>query len=207
LFDFFNDIIVYGRTHKSNRKDLRSIQKRGRKTLEVVDDSLITQNEVDRKSLQLLLLHSQFNKKIRFTLSSQGIHQLRVGDVISVEIPRENIDLNQYIVLEIKHELTGLMTIELGRYIKDLSDLFSELLLANKETKSFFRSDSFDEKASTYNFLEEVKLKELRLLVRKRTTTGAYRIGFDGTLGTTTNTIGFNGGTVTTTTLIDEDLT
>ena len=51
------------------------------------------------------------------------------------------------------------MTIELGRYIKDLSDLFSELLLANKETKSFFRSDSFDEKASTYNFLEEIKLK------------------------------------------------
>ena len=206
LFDFYNDIIVYGRTHKSNRKDLRSIQKRGRKTLEVIDDTLITQSEVDRKSLQLLLLHSQFNKKIRFTMSSTGINQIRAGDLINVEIPRENIELAQYIVLEVRHELTGLISLELGRFSKDLSDLFSEILLANKETKSFLRSNSFDEKASTYNFLEEVKLKELRLLVRKRTTTGAYRIGFDATLGTTTNTIGFNGGTVTTTTLIDEDL-
>ena len=42
-FAFYNEIILYGSSHKSTKKDLRSIKKVGRKTLEVFDNKLTTQ--------------------------------------------------------------------------------------------------------------------------------------------------------------------
>lgn len=206
LFDFHNDIIVYGRSHRANRKDLRSIQKRGRKTLEFVDDNLLTQDEVDEKALQLLLIHSQFNSKMKITVSPKGLNQLRAGDIINVEIKRENIPLSRFIVLQVTHNLYGLMELEIGRYNKDLSDLFSEILLSNKKTNASLRSSTFNNRSESYNFLETIKPKEIRLLVRKRATTGTFKLGFSTTLNNGSKTLGFGGGTVTTTTLIDEDL-
>jgi len=127
LFDFYNEIIVYGNSNKSVRKDLRSIQKRGRKTLEHHDKSLITQEEVDKKALELLRLHTSFNQKLVITVSSNGLSQLRAGDIVNVEVTQENIELSQYMVLQIQHDLKGLMKLELGKYTKQLEDLFSEL--------------------------------------------------------------------------------
>ena len=51
MFDFYNEIIVYGFKHKSQRKDLRSIKSIGVKTLEFYDDKLKTQEECDEKKL------------------------------------------------------------------------------------------------------------------------------------------------------------
>ncbi len=68
LFDFYNEIIVYGSSHKASRKDIRSINKRGRKTLEVVDSTLLTQEEVDKRATKLLRIHSRFNQKLTFTM-------------------------------------------------------------------------------------------------------------------------------------------
>ena len=64
LFDFYNEIIVYGATHKATRKDIRSIQKRGRKNTEVVDGTLTTQGDVEKEQSDLLRLHSKFNQKV-----------------------------------------------------------------------------------------------------------------------------------------------
>lgn len=208
LFDFYNEINVYGQEHKATRKDLRSMQKRGRKTLEVVDNTLITQEEVDKKATKLLRTHSKLNEKLTFTMQNKGINQLRVGDVVNVNIPRENIEFGEYIVLEMEHRLTGFTKLQLGRYSKDLSDIFSELLISSKETKSALRSSNLNNNEVSYNFLETLKTKELKLLVRKREATGdASTLGFGFTFNVNTTAFGFTSGQgILITNLVEEDL-
>ena len=204
LFDFYNEIIVYGSSHKATRKDIRSMNKRGRKTLEVVDGTLLTQEEVDKRATKLLRIHSRFNQKLSFTMQSKGINQLRVGDIVTVSIPRENIETGEFIVLEMEHQLSGFIKLQLGRYTKDLSDIFSELLIASKETKSALRSANLTYNEISFNFLDTLNTKELKLLVRKRGSTGAA-LGFTTPLGFGLP-LGFGAGTITITDLVEEDL-
>ena len=206
LFDFFNEIIVYGSSHKATRKDIRSINSRGRKTLEVVDGTLLTQEEVDKRATKLLRIHSRFNQKLSFTMQNKGINQLRVGDIVTVSLPRENIETGEFIVLEMEHQLTGFIKLQLGRYTKDLSDIFSELLIASKETKSALRSADLTSNEVSFNFLNTLNTKELKLLVRKREASGGRTLGFGTALGFTAK-LGFTGGaTITITDLLEEDL-
>lgn len=184
LFDFYNEIIVYGSKHKATRKNIRSIIKRGRKTLEVVDEMILTQEEVDKKATQLLILHSRFNQKLSFTMQNKGINQLRVGDIIGVSIPRENIERGQFIILELEHLLTGFITLKLGRYAKGLSDIFSELIISSKQTKTALRSNNLSSNEISYNLIDTLNTKELKLLIRKRDASGASRrLGFSTQLG------------------------
>ena len=206
VFDFHNEVIVYGSSHKAIRKDIRSIQKRGRKTLEVVDNTLGTKQEVEKRATALIRLHSTLNEKISIKLNNRGINQLRVGDIIHVEITRENIPMREYIVLEMEHELTGFVTLELGRYSKDLADVFSELFLSNRENKAALRSKNTDTNELGFNFLDSVNVKELKLLIRTRTASGGFKFGFGTAFNTATAPFGFSGGTITYNTLIDEDL-
>lgn len=206
LFDFFNEINVYGNAHKTTRKDLRSIQKRGRKTLEVVDNTLLTQEEVDKQATRLLRIHSRLNQKLTFTLHQKGINQLRVGDIVNVSIPRENIEMNEYIVLEMEFQLNGFIKLQLGRYSKDLSDVFSELLISSKETKAALRSSNLRTNEISYNFLDTVDTKEIKLLVRKREASGGRTLGFGTALGFSLQ-LGFTSGeAVTITDLVEKDL-
>ena len=206
VFDFYNEIIVYGGAHKSIRKDIRSIQKRGRKTLEVNDKTLMSQEDVNSRALKLLRMHTTLNEKLTFSMESKGISQLRVGDIVGVEINRENIPLSEYIVLEMKHELTGFITLQLGKYHKDLSDIFAELLMANKETKSALRNKDLVSNEQVYNFLEKLKVKQLKLLVRSRNASGGFKFGFGNALNTATTPFGFSEGTITYNTLVEEDV-
>ena len=207
LFDFYNEIIVYGNAHKATRKDIRSMQKRGRKTLEVVDGSLLTQEEVDKQAQKLLRIHSKLNQKLTLTMSSRGINQLRPGDIVNVEITRENIELSEYIVLQMEHNITGFMKLELGRYSKDLSDVFSELLVSSKQTKAALRSSSLVANEISYNFLNTLDTKELKLLVRKREASDGATLGFGSELNTGTTELGFEGGaTIVLTEILEEDL-
>lgn len=204
LFDFYNEIIVYGNSHKSVRKDIKSIQKRGRKTLEVIDTTLLTQQETDSEATKLIQLHSKMNQKLSFVMDSKGISQLRVGDIVAVEIERENIPMAQYIVLEMNHRLDGLIRLELGRYAKGLEDVFSELFVSNKQTKTSLRSKELQTNELAFNFLESFKVKDLRLLIRTRTASGGFKFGFSTAFNTATTA--FNVGSITFTTLLDEDL-
>jgi len=205
-FDLHNEIIVYGNSHKSQRKDLRSIQKVGRKTLEVFERELVTQHDVDMRAKELLKLHSTINTKLILTLSSKGLGQLRAGDIIQVEIERENVQLSQYMVLQIEHKLSGILKLELGRFSKQLEDRFAELLISNKKTNSAIRSQKFNEKNVNFDFIENLSINELRLVIRKRVSSGGNSLGFGITLNTGTTSLGFGGGTITLTTLLDEDL-
>jgi hypothetical protein len=206
-FDLHNEIIVYGNSHKATKKDLRSIQKRGRKTLEVFERELITQDEVDKRAKELLKLHSTLNTKLILTVSSKGLGQLRAGDIIQVEIERENIERSQYMVLQIEHRMTGLLKLELGRYSKQLEDRFAELLISNKKTNSAIRNQKFSEPSTSFDFLDDLGIKPLRLHIRTRTSSGGATLGFGTTLNTSTAELGFEGGAaITLTTLVDEEL-
>ena len=204
LYDLYNEIIVYGNTYRGTRKNLPSIQKLGRKTLEVFEEELITQEEVDNRAITLLLLHSKLNDKITITVSHKGLSQLKAGDIINFELQSENIQNNEYMVLQITHALSGLITLQLGQYHKLLEDRFSELLIQNKKIKTTIRSSKFPELNPSVTFLESMKIKEIKFLARKRTGVGLM-LGFATTLNPTDPPLGFE-GSVTFTTLEEIDL-
>ena len=203
-FDFHNEIIVYGASHKSVKKDLRSVKKLGRKTLEVFENELITQEDTDRRGRELLSLHSKLNKTVTVTVSTKGLEQIKSGDIIQLEIPSENLERDSYLILGITHLMSGLMKVHLGRYSKDLEDRFAELLIDNKNTKSYIRNKVFKAKSEQVEVIDTIKIKEIRYLVRKRSSSGAsMTLGFGTPLNTTTAQLGFEGGT----TVVLTDLT
>ena len=203
-FEEYNEIIVNGKSHKSKKQDLRSVKKVGRKTLKVFERKLTTQEEVDTRAKELLMLHKGDNKKLRIKIGHNNISQIQVGDVVNVEVKQENIPRNQYIVLEITHLLTGLLQLELGKYSKQLEDRFSELTV-DIDTAQTLQNTKNNEQSISLGFLDTVTIKPLRLLVRKRTTTGSMTLGFTTALNTGTAQLGFTGGaTITYTDLVEE---
>lgn len=194
-FAFYNEIILYGSSHKSVKKDLRSIKKVGRKTLEVFDNKLTTQEEVDKEARDLLKLHSRLNESYKVTASTTGLEQIKSGDIVQFELKRENIERDEYIVLSISHKLTGFMELELGKYAKSLDDRLVELITDTKDTKSQLRNKDFASKEESLETLDEIKIKEIRVLVRKRSTTGnPLKLGFGTQLNTGSVQLGFAGG-------------
>ncbi len=204
-FEEYNEIIVNGKSHKSKKQDLRSVKKVGRKTLKVFERKLTTQEEVDTRAKELLILHKSDNKKLRIKVGHNNISQIKVGDVVNVEVKQENIPRNQYIILEITHLMTGLLELELGKYSKQLEDRFSELTV-DVDTAQTLQNTKNNEQSTALGFLETVKIKPIRLLVRKRATTGSITLGFTTALNTGTAPLGFTGGaTITYTDLVEEE--
>ena len=194
-FDFYNEIIVYGNSHKGTKKDLKSIQKRGRKTLEVHDNKLYSQEEVDKHAYNTLILHNKLNtSRFKVKIGHQNISQIKTGDIVGFELKRENLPLNHYMVLEIRHELTGNIVLTLGKYGKNLEDRFAELLIDSKEIKSKIRQDEFGNNAISYDFLDRVSIKPLKLIIRTRNASGGASLGFGTALNTNTSTLGYTGG-------------
>jgi len=204
-FEEYNEIIVNGKSHKSKKQDLKSVKKVGRKTLKVFERKLTTQEEVDTRTKELLILHKGDNKKLRIKIGHNNISQIKVGDVVNVEVKQENIPRNQYIVLEITHLITGLLQLELGKYSKQLEDRFSELTV-DVDTAQTLQNTKSNEQSISLGFLDTVKIKPLRLLVRKRTTTGSMTLGFTTALNTGTAELGFTGGaSIVYTDLVEEE--
>ena len=207
LFDFYNEIIVYGQSHIAKKRNITSITKRGRKTLEVQDFNIVTQNEADKKALELLQLHSSFNQKIAIEIGHDNLPQIQAGDIIELEFKRENIERNRYLILQIEHSVDGFMRMELGRFSKGLEDRLAEILIDAKQTKASIRQAELDTIEES-TFLTTLNIRERKLLIKSRTTTGAgsFTIGFVGTIGFT-SPMGFGtGGTTTETIQVEEEL-
>ena len=206
LFDFYNEIIVYGNTHKGIRKDLRSIQKVGRKTLEVYEKGLTSQEAVNERAGDLLRVHSGDNVRLNITVGHNNISQLQAGDVVQVELVKEGIELDEYIVLQIQHNFLGMMDLELGKYSKQLEDRFAELLSDNKKINADMRAKEFDERSTSFDILDSIDIKVSKLLVRKVSSSGGATLGFGSALNTSTTPMGFSGGsTDTITNLVEEE--
>ena len=203
-FNFYNEVTVYGAGLKSTRKDIKSIKKDGRKTLEVFLEELITQEDVDKKAYLLLRIHSDPESNLELSLPIDRVKNITVGDIVNCEIRAGNVPMNQYIILETTHSTDGIIKLKLGRYRIGLDDTFAELLLQNKKDKSYNRKKNFSENENDFDFFSSAKIKEMQLTIRKRSLSGTT-LGFENTLNTNGNQLGF-GGSVTHTVLLEEDL-
>ena len=203
-FDYFNEVAVYGRTHKAVRKDFRGVKKNGKKTLEVFEDKLNTQEDVEKEATRLLKIHTKLNEVIFIQVSKSNIKMLSVGDLVEIESKFSNVERNQFLILEMKHSLNGTIGLKLGKYIKGLEDTLANLLIQGNATKSYLRKKEFNINENVFDFFDTLKIKEMHLLIRKRETSGAT-LGFSTTLNTNANALGF-GGAVTITRLLEEDL-
>lgn len=203
-FGYFNEITVYGKTHKAVRKDFKEIKEKGKKSLEVFEEKLTTQDEVNKEALKLLKVYTNLNEVLSVEVSKSTIKMLSVGDTVEIESKFSNIQRNQFIILEMKHSLNGRISLKLGKYIKGLEDTLANLLIESKATKSYLRKKEFNVNENTFDFFDNIKIKELHLLIRKRELSGSS-LGFSTTLNTNTSTLGF-GGAVTFTRLLEEDL-
>ena len=130
-----------------------------------------------------------------------------MGDIITLEVASQNILRSEYLILEMEYTLDGFMTIKLGENAKGLEDRFTELLLENRRIKALSRPKEFKEPSKSNDFFENIKIKEIRILARTRSSSGAITLGFTTPLNITTSPLGFTGGaTITYTTLLEEDL-
>jgi hypothetical protein len=207
LFDYYNEVIVYGRTHISKKRDLNSIKKQGKKTLEIQNNNILTQNEADKKAIELLRLHSSLNQKIILEIGHRNLSQIQAGDIIYLELKRENVQMDKYLILQIEHSLDGFMRLELGRFSKGLEDRLAEILIDAKQIKASIRPNNL-ENVEENTFLTKFNIRERKLLVKSRTTTGAgsFTIGFVGTIGFSIP-MGFGtGGTTTETIQVEQEL-
>ena len=128
-------------------------------------------------------------------------------DIIQFELVRQNIERNEYIVLSISHRLTGLMELELGKYAASLDDRLVDIIRQGKETKSYLRNEKFSENQVAIELLDTINVKEIRVLVRKRSTTGSpLTLGFGTNLNTSTVQLGFEGGQTIVITNLQEKL-
>tara|TARA_R110002020_G_scaffold203973_1_gene407794 strand:+ start:8 stop:1681 length:1674 start_codon:yes stop_codon:yes gene_type:complete len=206
VFDFYNEVIVYGKAHKGSRKNLRSVKKLGRKTLEVYESDLTSQEAVNQRAGELLRLHSSDNVRLNITVGHTNISQIKAGDVVQVELLKEGIELDDYIVLQIEHDYLGMLRLELGKYSKQLEDRFAELLAANKKIYADIRAKEFDERSVSYDLLDSINVSVSKLLVRKVVGVGGASLGFGSALNTSGTPMGFTGGAVDTiTNLVEEE--
>ena len=206
VFDFYNEVIVYGKAHKGSRKNLRSVKKLGRKTLEVYESDLTSQEAVNQRAGELLRLHSSDNVRLNITVGHTNISQIRAGDVVQVELLKEGIELDDYIVLQIEHDYLGMLRLELGKYSKQLEDRFAELLATNKKIYADIRAKEFDERSVSYDLLDSINVNVSKLLVRKIVGGSGASLGFGSALNTSGTPMGFTGGAVDTiTNLVEEE--
>jgi hypothetical protein len=208
LFDVYNEIIVYGRNVKAIRKNVRSIKKIGKKTLEVVDEDIYTEYDAEKRAHQLLVTHSKLGKTIELELSGRNLFILRPGDTIELEIPSRNIERNTFVIVEKEYSLDGLIRIKVGENNKGLEDRFSELLLENKNIRGLTRVQTFKQPTKSNSFFETINIKNIRIRARTRGTSGsAFTLGFSTPLNITTAQLGFTAGTsVEYTDLFEEEI-
>ena len=200
---------MYGRDVKSIRRLGRSIKEIGKKTLEHVDETILTQGEADTKALKLLNLHGKSSFRITVKIPITNVELLRVGDIITMHFPNKNIPNGEYLVFEIRYDNRGIMELEVGAYNKGLTDSIAELMVKNKKTLSFLRSTKFKVSNKNSNFFDTIKIKNIKLTVSKTGVFGTpFTIGFNYAVNVASNSVGFNPslGSVGTEVILEEEL-
>ena len=140
-FGFYNHVTVYGNGVKSIKQDSRSIKNVGKKSLEEYDSHLLTKAEVEDKARRLLTQHNLDNLQIEVEVFDKNIGLLRPGDIVMVNMPDEQIDVDSYMVFEMLHGQGGTVTMQLGRYRQGLETTLAEMMTQNKKTISRFRGN------------------------------------------------------------------
>ena len=161
---------------------------------------------MDEKARELFSLYNRNNQKIELLVNHENISTLQVGDIVNVEIQQENIPLSSFLVLQMEHQLTGLIKLQLGKYSRLLEDTLAEIVATTRKNEKDNRSANLTANEQQYYFLEGVKINLRKLLVRKRVSSGGNTLGFSAQLNTGSRTLGFSGGSgVVLTDLVEEE--
>jgi hypothetical protein len=203
-FDIYNEVIVYGNGIKSIKRNSKSIKEIGKKSLEEFDDQLTTQSEVDNRAKALLQLHSSDSQRITFTVSEKNLELLESGDIITIDWPSQHIPRAYYVVLEIRHSISGLLEIEAGSFRKGLEGTLAQMIVQQKKVESFLRSNRFKIGIVNEGHFESFRVKPIKLVIKRTSTSGSTQIGLTTALGFTTT---LDIGTTTVTEELNEEYT
>ena len=138
-------------------------------------------------------------------MGHKGVGQLKAGDIVSLELPQENVEFAEYLVLQITHTMQGMLILELGKYSKQLEDRFAEIAMNQSRTISAIRDNKFDGTNIEFDFIEETKLKLIKFMAQKRSAVAGTPLGFTGALNTRTYTLGHVGAGTVSTVLLEEE--
>ena len=185
VFDQYNEVQVFSKDLVGIRKHGKNIKKHGRKVLEVTDNSLSNQSEVDARASKLLRQNLKPTKKVSIELGHESLSQIRPSDIIELELVQEGLKPAQYIVLEMEMSLQGMVKLELGRFTKDLTDRFAEMLIASKKVSSELRDDKSNQVRSSMSDFSEIKIVEKKIVIKNRAnnSSNSFNIGFEQTIG------------------------
>tara|TARA_R110000823_G_scaffold212227_1_gene342398 strand:+ start:14 stop:721 length:708 start_codon:yes stop_codon:yes gene_type:complete len=204
MFDIFNKIIVYGDGVRSIRKNNSSIDELGLRELEEVDTNLRTQEEVDDRASQLLILHTSSNIQIDLQIDKEGLEYIEVGDLITIDYPSE-LPVGKYKVLQIHHEIGKLATYSMGKYTAGLDYKIAELINANRKVSSAIRGKAFTEVVEISEIIKDINIRELEIEISSFTIGTGQNLGFSTQVGFNTP-IGFIGNESSRESIYREDL-
>ena len=182
LYDKFNSVVVYGDNVKGVAKNRRDIKKNKERVKEIYDFSLISQQQVDEKSKNLLKVYSSLNKAIMIEVGDK-IPYLEPGQIISVYYPSENIYRSEYMVVEIKKETGTPTTILLGEYNRDLADTFAMLLSETRNLQGRSQQKVYKSVTSPNIDIQAVRVKFVKATINSSDSVLTSTLGFTNTIG------------------------
>ena len=204
MFDIFNKVIVYGDGVRSIRRNESSIKELGLRELEEVDTNLRTQEEVDDRASQLLILHTSSNIQIDLQIDKEGLEYIEVGDLITIDYPTE-VPVGKYMILQIHHEIGRLATYSVGKYTAGLDYKIAEIINANRKVSSTIRGKTFTEVVEISEIIKDINIRELEIEISSFTIGTGQNLGFSTQIGFNTP-IGFIGNESNRESIYREDL-
>ena len=194
LYDFYNQITVYGKGVKHVVRDARSIRNNGLKELEEVNLSILTKEAASRRAHKLLKIHRSAKDGIKMTVLYSQCPFLRPGQIITINYPSQKIPRNDYVVLDVTYNIMqGTMEILAGVYTKNLTNRIAELVADGKTVHASLRGNRFETQDIGSQTQDEIKVRGVKLKISETTSTGgSSTFGFGATFGFGT-TFGFSG--------------
>ena len=167
LFKKYNEVIVQGLQHKVKKINGSSIKKYGKMTLQEYDSTLSTKSEVIRKANQLLELHSKEQLRIFMTMDIRTSKGLSVGNLIKINLPQQGILNDEYRIMKMVYNSSETTSLELGSADNSLASMIAHSLLAKDKVTGDILPQTKVEGNEPLDVFENVKVKELRLVIKK----------------------------------------
>jgi hypothetical protein len=181
LYDNFNEVVVFGDGVKGTAKNYREIKKRGSKTKEVYDFSLVTNTQVSEKAQQLLKFYTSLQSAIQIEVGDK-IPLLQPGNIVSVYYPSEGIFRNDYMVIEIEKTIGMPTKLLLGEYNRDLANTFTMLISETRNLQGRAKQKVYTSVTSPNIDIQSLRVKFVKATITKTNST-ATELGFTYTLG------------------------
>lgn len=187
LYDNFNEVVVFGDGVKGTAKNYREIKKRGSKTKEVYDFSLVTNAQVSQKAQRLLKLYTSLQSAIEIEVGD-NIPLLQPGNIVSVYYPSEGIFRGDYMVIEIEKNIGMPTKLLLGEYNRDLANTFTMLISETRNLQGRAKQKVYTSVTSPNIDIQALRVKFVKATITKTNSTATelgftYTLGFDARMG------------------------